>query len=662
MSRSTGHRLGSNWPRLVGMAVAGLALAPVAAWASMVGGFSSTPTSATLPASFLDDTLVADIVIGTGTCGPYLLTWTGIQRGTERVTVNDTPALAGLDYQLDYGAGKITFTRPLRATDMARVEYAFQRGAKANAQGAAAPVSIPLTTIAGTDLAMVYAYKPSSTGPSQETVLLGLTGDKDAGSDARLTGRFLVSESGAREQAPAGERTAYQLTASDRVGSLGLSAHYARAGQSFAGSKEFGLKAGLQTWDIGAQYDQGPLSGSTKYVAGEDTVGGERSGTWQHNLAFGAPGLPSIALMRTDQSSFDDGGRLESRQIADQLSLRQTFGATGLLVERKTLAVTPAGEPRRQLVGDRLALEQQLTPGTKVTAARESTIAYLPGDETERTIADSVGISTRLHQSVTADAGHEQKTLPDGNVTRTDRFGLGGAPLSWLRFKLAHLQSNGSTQDNAKSTASVSLTPGEWASLSAGFERTIEGDYRRDVSRLQTMLQPVSFLTLEGGYVSRQDGTAAGSVDSSRAKVALALASRLRLTGEYTANPEDDKGRFTCGEAAKVGVASDLGRVGVKGSYGRRIDAVGAEMRDSQVDMSVALTTSTKVYTGYRLSESLQPVLTSDQETYRVGFDHAVGGDFSLSLEAQRVLYHENERYIAARSETRAEARLNMRW
>jgi hypothetical protein len=66
--------------------------------------------------------------------------------------------------------------------------------------------------------------------------------------------------------------------------------------------------------------------------------------------------------------------------------------------------------------------------------------------------------------------------------------------------------------------------------------------------------------------------------------------------------------------------------------------------------------------TGYQLSQSLAPSLTSDHETYRVGFSHEVGGDFSLSLEAQRILYHENEHYVASRSESRAEAKLNMRW
>jgi hypothetical protein len=454
-----------------------------------------------------------------------------------------------------------------------------------------------------------------------------------------------------------------ELTATDGVGPLRLSAHHARTGAQFQGAKQFALKAGIETWDVGAEYSQGPLSASTRYSDVRDIgANGERTATWQHNFAYEAPGLPAVALTQTNQSLFDDSGRLESRQIADHFSLRQAFGPTGVLIERQVLAVAPAGEPERELIGDRIAIEHELARATTLTAARKHSLARLPGDQVERTTTDSLGIHATVFGWVSADASHEQKTLSDGGVARTDKLGVKASPTEWVKFKLAHRQTDGPDQDESKSSASVDLIPGEWARISGGFEQNTDADYRRNVSRLDALLQPKPFLTLAGGYVSRDDGTAAGSPDTRQAKIALAVGPGLRITGESIENPEDDKGHLTIGQASKIGLATDLGPVGLEGTYGRHVDAVGAEVRDSEVHMSVALATSTKVYTGYRLSESLRPALASDHETYRAGLSHEVGSDFSLSLEAQRILYHENEHIVSCRSETRAEARLSMRW
>lgn len=78
--------------------------------------------------------------------------------------------------------------------------------------------------------------------------------------------------------------------------------------------------------------------------------------------------------------------------------------------------------------------------------------------------------------------------------------------------------------------------------------------------------------------------------------------------------------------------------------------------------MSLALGAKRRIYTAYRLTDSLRPDLDADTSLYRLGYTHDAGADFSLSLEAQVLAYRENSLLVPARSERRAEAKLNARF
>ena len=65
-----------------------------------------------------------DVVVGTGSSGPYTLSWRNARQNSETVLLGERILQRNLDYAIDLGSGSLSFATPLTAGQMARVTYA----------------------------------------------------------------------------------------------------------------------------------------------------------------------------------------------------------------------------------------------------------------------------------------------------------------------------------------------------------------------------------------------------------------------------------------------------------------------------------------------------------------------------------------------------------
>ena len=90
-----------------------------------------------------------DVFIGRNTRGPYLLSWKGVLNRSERVVVDGRTLTRGEEYTIDYAAGALTFTQPLRNGSMAQVTYEVDaKTAQRNPQTLQLPLDMELLNAA----------------------------------------------------------------------------------------------------------------------------------------------------------------------------------------------------------------------------------------------------------------------------------------------------------------------------------------------------------------------------------------------------------------------------------------------------------------------------------------------------------------------------------
>src|SRR5688500_9848628 len=120
---------------------------------------ASAPTaSGAIPSSAQ---VVTDVFIGRNVVGPYVLSWRGVESGSEFVTQNGRQLKRGADYAVDVGAGILTFTKPVRNGQMVRIDYRCLPGQSVrNSNSLVAPMQLQLFQSGA--MTMNAIFKPGS--------------------------------------------------------------------------------------------------------------------------------------------------------------------------------------------------------------------------------------------------------------------------------------------------------------------------------------------------------------------------------------------------------------------------------------------------------------------------------------------------------------------
>lgn len=254
----------------------------------------------------VDSLVVTDAIAGTGAAGPYSLTWSKVEKGSEWVSRNAIHLVGGIDYTLDANAGTIAFARSLLREEMARVTYVKRPDAVRRLQQ---PQDMALTLGAvqfgAGSLNLTARYNPGASG----ALIYGL--EASAGSQEKAGMRASFAMSQPRSTGGSGRMALGWMTAGQaNLGALRLSGSVAQAEQGFAQAASWGLGSGGAKATVSAEYRPGngiSLTSSHSLISNQSG----KNESSAYGLEVAAGGFGTLAASRTEQVQ---GGGTSVRQ------------------------------------------------------------------------------------------------------------------------------------------------------------------------------------------------------------------------------------------------------------------------------------------------------------------------------------------------------------
>jgi hypothetical protein len=662
-----------------------------------------------------------ELLFGTGTAGPFSLTWSAVRYGSEQLTVNGARLQLGLDYVIDYDTGGVTFAQPLRRDQIAQVEYAYDPArAKQNHAPAQVPLTLRLLGGEGGGLQMIGAVRPSGApGDTPSASLLGFRGET-ALAGGQLSSLFLLAPQA--NGAGAWQTAAMRFGAAREAGAFKLHGAFSQAGAGFAQASEYQLLQGLRVLDFGASFDPSKRLSFSSQVTRQDALDAankpKEQASLKNQLTLAPSDATKLTLTQESASKARPEGPAETLD-ALRAQLEQKLGgqvtATALAAQERTDAsgttlttgVTLDAQAAPQLhlrtdLSRRDAEKEGRTDslGLGLKAGREQHVA-LEGDF-RRTLAEATGAKTdtnvRLSVRPAAQLGfrigfRQQLTEKQGDQTGSD-WGLSAGPnglitverqvvekvsgsgpgeqSQQLRVSAAPLRgvkvatrlaSKQVGRDPSLDTRETSLELAPLPSLKvAGAlseQELPEGKAR--VRSVSGSVTPARFMNLSGAYKTRE-APVGDAVITRDVHLALIPVRGLKLQGAYTVNPEDKDGQVQDTTNTSLGLESTVGSLVLGGSYTTGAAALSQrETEQSEVRLALNLWGNSRFYSAYKESEERAGSVTQGR-TISLGFTRSLTASFFLLLEGELTQVQVNGVDQPGMSDQRAQAKLGLRF
>ena len=517
---------------------------------------------------------VQDIFVGNGTPGPFALSWNAVQLNTETVAVNQQTQLRGLDYTLDAAAGTVTFTHPLSASAAIEVSYVTLPGVS---QRTGSELTVPLSVDLLRDQHHYFSLDALGTAAgNSDNLTLGAGLGWHGGANDQISSRFVYTPIAASAfgSAPAADRTGISVSGTAGAGQWGiLSAGFSRAG------------------------------------AGADTGGDGSFQSGREVLTLGSTLTPSKAVEA--KLSFSRSDTLDSTVDA----------STSLAL---ALTVTP-------------------TSTTKVQADLAETSAGPDG--TLQTAAVSVDTQATKTLAVSADF-HDQNQPGTAGDSQTLSLKTVLIPSKTCSLQTSADQSRLGTATTNQQSVTLALNPQPSIQLNAGFsvrQKSAGGTDTVQTSEATASgsLRPLPMLEITGSYKSRlapaSDANPNDLFDTSAAQIAFTPVKTFKLTGTYAQNPDD--GTDTLQRLARrgVGLETRFGALGLSGGcdWSRTYGTPDVE-QTIHAALGLRFSNATQLSIGFQTQQNRLDVSIPLATAYTVGFTHALGGRFRLSLTGKR--------------------------
>ncbi len=614
---------------------------------------------------------VAERFSGQGGRGPYFLAWRGFTPGSERVTRNGSRLYRQSDYTLDYGAGVLTFNAAPGLTDGIEIEY---RVGAAQPNTVAAPATVNLLASGATRVNATYllAQPGGAQSPYARVAAVGLGADT-AGRNWKLSSNLLMGTSGGAM----GDRSGLRVGGQYGMGALQFTGDYARAGRDLDPKGANGLQKDQQATGFGVAWKPSDrFRFSTQYHAVTDLSGKGESR---------AVTTEELALKPTNGATLTATHATEDRRKGDESAAVQT---DTVRLEQAVTQGTAAVAEYQAVSGDktraetsRIGLTSKVTPAIRVeTTAWETRIRSR--DEAPDTRETGVGakigaeagpfqLQTKLDQkrvdrASQSTAGVEVSTK-NGAVKAQGEVGHSEDPGAAKDVMSARIEARplkpitvradyGQTADRLKAsdpgaashdpalTANqgfgLDFQPGKALTVSASAQSLTgpTGDSR--VTAVSATLKPISFAEVSGALKQRSaDAGGPAALDTQEARLALTLRKGWRITGGYTANPEQD-GKVLPATRRSVGMETSLGALLLSGAYETDDRNGGSGAETSRFGLGIALSPRTQLSATYRTVNGFGAGF-ADERQYGVKFSRNLGERFSLSLEGETALHQE---------------------
>ena len=546
------------------------------------------PAACLVPSSFsvsfmsachADPPPVQDIFVGSGTPGPFALSWSSVQTNTETVRVNQQTQLRNLDYTLDAAAGTVTFTHPLPVSAAVEVTYAIFPGMS---RRTGTEHTIPLSVDLLRDRHSYFSLDALGTAAAgtATTLTVGAGLGWHGGANNLFSSRFVYTPIAAFASGttPAADRTGISLSGTAGAGQWGVfSAGFSRAGAGADTGGDGGFQSGRQVLSLGSTLT--PIK------------------TIQAKLSFSRSDAADSAASATNPAS-------------SSLALALTVTPTDKTKVQADLAQASAGTSGT-LQTAAVSVDTQATKTLAVSADFHA--QDLPG-----TASDSQTLS--LKTVLTPGKTYSLQTSADQSRLGTATTAQQSVTLALTPKSTVHLSAGLLMRQKSADGADTVQTS----------EATASGS-----------LRPLPMLEISGSYKSRlapaSDINPNDLFDTSAAQVAFTPVKTVKLTGTYAQNPDD--GTDTLQRLARrgVGLETRFGALGLSGGcdWSHAYDTPDDE-QTIHAALGLRFSSATQLSVGYQTQQNLLDASVPLATAYTVGFTHTLGDRFSLSLTGKR--------------------------
>jgi hypothetical protein len=451
---------------------------------------------------------------------------------------------------------------------------------------------------------------------------------------------------------------------------------------------------------------------------------GQERGQERYELAYRPSPNGSLSLSQEDaRKAKVDGTEEETRQT--RLQLDQQVGATtrvAALLEQVSTRGTAADDRRGKAA---LSLQSRpwgrltLTTRAERTASERDGAGSVYGFGAEVQAASRLVVGANWTHTATENAGERsdsqlrlalkglagdrhpltavvslQRTDSErGGTTLGTLWNLAAGTRGWLKLEgksTARLAPTGEAATEASYRLEATPVPGvKVAALTATLDPAGQPATENQEASLQ--LAPVKPLTLGGslgtstqgdttttitsvsgtvrvplidvsGQLKQRDRGGADALITRDYRVALTPASWLKVSGRYVENPEDSSGSVQDQVATSLGLQTRVGPVTLGGSVSNSEARLSlTETQQTELRLTLSLAPGSRFYSAYKASDERALDLVRGR-TYSFGLTHAVGNSFYLQLEGEMTTYTRDGIRLAERDQTRANARLGLRF
>jgi hypothetical protein len=592
--------------------VAGVLLGGGLLCVGAVSGAQAPPAvqDARVPVSFTSaesTRLVTDVFVGRNVVGPYVLSWRGIEAGSELVSLNGQPLHSGTDYRLDPKTGALTFTSPLKSQQIARIDYRYTPGkALANSAALLAPMQFNLFDRGNGALSFNAIFRPSvAAGPAASPtspaglMLLGFNGNAKLSAQSTLTSKLFVDANGGNIL----DRSGVQIQEKSKT-SLGLfSAGFTRGGSGYKAAEESGIAAAKQALD--AQANLNPIHGIAASASFNQTADLPDKGKGTVVTSFGQ-------------------------------KLSTSLGATTkLLASRNDVTTDSPDGTSVSRITDHFQLDQQFGKTTRASAVMDH-VATDAGDSKSVLQTSSLNVRTQPIEQVVL-SGTFLNRISTTGAEDTSNLRIEASPTQQVKLSALLGERYNQTSARHQREATVDYAPLKTLSLTGMYKASAEAGAESVVKGISATARPLQFIELGGGFRLRDAFTKGvpdpDVPDSYDLKLSVGLPKNLlKFTGNYATNPEDDHGAVARAYKGQVSVQSTLGQFDLSGGYQRQEEYLTTKIA-SVMDLRFGwrITRATQIVTAYKETQTQdQGLLLAD--TYSLSLTHKVGSLFDLSL------------------------------
>lgn len=657
-------------------------------------GMACIPTAiaaqqpANVPAAFAGDvssrTTYTDVFIGRNTRGPFLLSWKGVRPQSERVVVDGHAFIRGQDYTIDYAAGTLVFVRPLRTNNMARVTYELDpKTAAANPKTLQLPLEMELLNAARGKLALTGSHFVSTAPTAKERTLLGLTGELLPSGATKVAATFLTD---INAQGRVEDKSGMRLQASSKSELAEWTMNYLRTGRDFSEAK---------TWKV--QPDTDAFSTSLKLLLSQRlsaSIGYQQSEVGKANTSASSATLqfsPSEGIGAVVSYLSQDTPLANITATSAAVSISRGQLAVG--IERRTQEQQSLLQGRSETNTDRVTAQVNVTPNTQARAVIEQQRLSAGQNDIEKSSA-ALDVVSSPSKPVQMRAGIRYGEVNDRQQTEIN-LGVSATPSPTYRLLGSFTQKSGEQIDRETATSLRMVTmPLPILQVETGATVQTLGEQASLRQDVMLALQPYRNVRLETGFQGSYADTSEGYVRTLRAQLApnrtwqlearhrlrlvdnpnlpsetwsvglsLTPSPRLSITGNYTLNPEDNKGNIQRQEQAELRMQALLNpALSLQGSLGMRRDLL-KDTRITLADVALVYRFSPlmELLTGYSINRQ-EASIDLASHTYRLAYRYALGGLFNISLEGRLVTYERDRLFQPNQTDYDARLRLGIKF